>query len=54
VRLVVEQVAATHALPFPVSEPEAFVEFDECILSWCVSIVILAVTPGGGDTPSGR
>jgi len=30
----VERVAAKHALPFPVSEPEAFVGFGERIPEW--------------------
>jgi len=31
-------VAAKHALPFPVSEPEAFVGFGERIPEWCVLV----------------
>jgi DUF2075 family protein len=37
----VEQVAAKHALPFPVSEPEAFVEFGERIPGWCVLVGLI-------------
>ncbi|MBN1193637.1 MAG: DUF2075 domain-containing protein, partial [Coriobacteriia bacterium] len=36
-----EQVAAKQALPFPVSEPEAFVEFGERIPEWCVLIGLI-------------
>lgn len=36
-----EQVAAKHALPFPVSEPEAFVEFGERIPEWCVLVGLI-------------
>ena len=35
----VERVAAKHALPFPVSEPEAFVGFGERIPEWCLSLI---------------
>ena len=37
----VEQVAAKHALPFPVSEPEAFVGFGERIPEWCVLVGLI-------------
>ena len=37
----VEQVAAKHALPFPVSEPEAFVGFGERIPGWCVLVGLI-------------
>src|SRR5665647_1875194 len=37
----VEQVAAKHALPFPVSEPEAFVGFGERIPDWCVLVGLI-------------
>ena len=37
----VEQVAAKHALPFPVSEPEAFVDFGERIPEWCVLVGLI-------------
>jgi DUF2075 family protein len=36
-----EQVAAKHALPFPVSEPEAFVGFGERIPEWCVLVGLI-------------
>ena len=36
-----EQVAAKHALPFPVSEPEAFVGFGERIPGWCVLVGLI-------------
>lgn len=36
-----EQVAAKQALPFPVSEPEAFVEFGERIPEWCVLVGLI-------------
>src|SRR5665647_2462949 len=36
-----EQVAAKHALPFSVSEPEAFVGFGERIPEWCVLVGLI-------------
>lgn len=36
-----EQVAARHALPQPISEPEAFVEFGERIPGWCVLVGLI-------------
>jgi len=36
-----EQVAEKHAFPFPVSEPEAFVEFGERIPQWCVLVGLI-------------
>jgi hypothetical protein len=37
----VEQVTVKHALPFPVSEPEAFVDFGERIPEWCVLVGLI-------------
>jgi hypothetical protein len=34
----VEQVAAKHALPYRISEPEAFVEFGGRVPEWCVLV----------------
>jgi hypothetical protein len=36
-----EQVTVKHALPFPVSEPEAFVDFGERIPEWCVLVGLI-------------
>lgn len=37
----VEQVAAKHALPRVMSEPEAFVEFGERVPEWCVLVGLI-------------
>jgi len=37
----VDQVAAKHALPAPVSEPEAFIEFGERVPEWCVLVGLI-------------
>ena len=36
-----EQVTAKHSLPFPKSEPEAFVDFGERIPGWCVLVGLI-------------
>lgn len=36
-----EQVMAKHSLPFPKSEPEAFVDFGERIPEWCVLVGLI-------------
>jgi hypothetical protein len=36
-----EQVMAKHSLPFPKSEPEAFVDFGERIPGWCVLVGLI-------------